>query len=42
MPQATSVEIFTHVRIVMGMIIGLGLTRLLNGTSRLVQHPRRG
>jgi hypothetical protein len=41
MPQATSIEIFTHVRIVMGMVIGLGLTRLLNGTSRLVQHPRR-
>jgi hypothetical protein len=41
MPQPATIEIFTHIRIVMGMVIGLGLTRLLNGTSRFVQHPHR-
>jgi hypothetical protein len=30
---------FTHIRIVMGMVIGLGVTRLLSGVARIVQHP---
>jgi len=34
-------EIFPHIRIVMGMVIGLGITRLLTGVAGLVQHPRR-
>lgn len=25
--------------IVMGMVIGLGVTRLLSGVARIVQHP---
>ena len=33
--------IFPHVRIVMGMVIGLGLTRLLSGLARIVQHPKQ-
>ena len=37
-PQPTA-EIFPHVRIVMGMVIGLGVTRLLSGLARIVQHP---
>ncbi|RUV68440.1 MAG: hypothetical protein EOR30_12050 [Mesorhizobium sp.] len=32
-------DIFPHIRIVMGMVIGLGLTRLLSGLARIVQHP---
>jgi len=40
-PLTTPGEQFYHVRVVMGIVIGLGLTRLLNGTSRFVQHPRR-
>ena len=32
-------DVFPHVRIVMGMIIGLGVTRLLAGVTRIVQHP---
>lgn len=32
-------DIFPHIRIVMGMVIGLGLTRLLSGVARIVQHP---
>lgn len=34
-------ELFPHVRIVMGTIIGLGITRILMGTAGLVQHPKR-
>jgi hypothetical protein len=34
-------ELFPHVRIVMGMVVGLGITRLLMGVAGLVQHPSR-
>jgi hypothetical protein len=34
-------ELFPHIRIVMGMVIGLGITRLLMGVAGLVQHPGR-
>lgn len=34
-------EIFPHIRVVMGMVIGLGVTRLLSGIAGLVQHPAR-
>lgn len=34
-------EIFPHIRIVMGMVIGLGVTRLLSGLARIVQHPKQ-
>ena len=32
-------DIFPHIRIVMGMVIGLGVARLLSGVARIVQHP---
>ncbi|OZI45981.1 hypothetical protein [Bordetella genomosp. 4] len=32
-------DIYPHIRIVMGMVIGLGVTRLLSGVARIVQHP---
>ncbi|CAH2897386.1 MAG: hypothetical protein PCALPYG88_3236 [uncultured Paraburkholderia sp.] len=32
-------EKFTHVRIVMGMIVSLGLTHMLKGLSSVIQHP---
>jgi len=34
-------QIFPHVRIVMGMVVGLGMTRLLSGVARVIQHPDR-
>lgn len=34
-------DVFVHVRIVMGTIVGLGLTRLLMGAAGLIQHPQR-
>lgn len=39
--EAHAAEFFPHVRIVMGMVIGLGITRLLMGAAGLVQHPAR-
>lgn len=32
---------FTHIRIIIGMVVGLGVARLLNGLARFVQHPGR-
>jgi hypothetical protein len=32
-------DIFPHIRIILGMVIGLGVTRLLSGLARIVQHP---
>ncbi len=38
---ASAHDLFPHIRIVMGMVIGLGVTRLLSGVARIVQHPKR-
>jgi len=35
----TSLEIFTHVRVLVGVVLGLGLTRMLAGLARFMQHP---
>jgi hypothetical protein len=32
---------FFHVRVVIGLVAGLGITRLLSGLARFVQHPSR-
>jgi hypothetical protein len=37
----SSPELFPHLRIVMGMVIGLGITRLLTGVAGFIQHPQR-
>lgn len=34
-------DLFPHVRIVMGTIIGLGITRLLMTVAGMIQHPHR-
>ncbi|NLY64524.1 MAG: hypothetical protein GX070_06150 [Alcaligenaceae bacterium] len=34
-------DTFTHIRIVVGIITGLCMTRLLNGLSRFIQQPNR-
>ncbi|MEQ1769613.1 MAG: hypothetical protein ABL879_07205 [Devosia sp.] len=41
MTPALSAELFVHVRIVMGIVVGLGITRLLLGLAGLVQNPKR-
>lgn len=35
----TSPDIFQHVRMIMGMVVGLSVTRLLTGLVRIIQHP---
>lgn len=42
MDPAISAELFPHVRIVMGTVIGLGITRLLMTVAGIIQHPHRG
>jgi hypothetical protein len=39
--DVTPAAIFPHIRIVMGIVLGLAITRLLTGTAGFVQHPRR-
>lgn len=34
-------DIFVHIRIPLGLVIGLGITRILMGFAGLVQHPKR-
>lgn len=41
-PHSTaSQDLFLHVRVRMGMIVGLGPTHLLRGVARIIEHPRR-
>lgn len=39
--EHAAAELFPHVRVVMGMVLGLGMTRLLTGFASLVQYPGR-
>lgn len=39
--ELSGVEIFPHVRVIKGVIVGMGITRLLAGVARFVQHPSR-
>lgn len=41
MQHLGAAELFPHIRIVLGMIIGLGITRLLLTVAGLIQHPHR-
>lgn len=41
MEHLGTAELFPHVRIVMGMVVGLGITRLLMTVAGLIQHPQR-
>lgn len=34
-------EAFTHVRIIIGIILGLCVSRLLTGVARFIQHPEK-
>jgi hypothetical protein len=42
MDPAATLELFPHVRIVMGTVIGLAITRLLMTVAGIIQHPSRG
>lgn len=38
-PQTS--ELYLHVRVLLGMVVGLGLTHLLRNFARIVEHPGR-
>ena len=38
---AVYADVFLHVRVVMGIVVGLGIARLLNGAAYFLQHPGR-
>jgi hypothetical protein len=33
-------DTYLHIRVLFSMILGLGMSRLLGGVGRIVQHPR--
>jgi hypothetical protein len=35
------IEIFIHVRVMIGVIVGLSIARLLTGIARFIQHPKQ-
>lgn len=39
MALATDPQLYVHVRVVMGMILGLSVTRILSGIAKFIQHP---
>ena len=34
-------ELYLHIRVVFGLVIGLAFAQLLNGVAQIVQHPKR-
>jgi hypothetical protein len=41
MDAATGAQLFTHLRILMGTVVGLAMARLLVGFAGIIQHPNR-
>jgi hypothetical protein len=41
MVEADNAQVFFHVRVVIGMVVGLGITRVLTGLAKFVAHPAR-
>lgn len=39
--QPSYVDQFVHIRIIVGMVLGISLSRLVSGLARFVQHPTR-
>ncbi|MFZ4285371.1 hypothetical protein [Variovorax sp. HJSM1_2] len=38
---AVDPAVFSHIRVVLSMVVSLGIARLLSGAARFVQHPKR-
>ncbi len=39
--NAVDSAVFSHIRVVLSMVVSLGIARLLSGVARFVQHPAR-
>ena len=40
-PALSDIALFQHVRVLIGIILGLSVTRLIAGVARFIQHPER-
>ena len=40
-PEPPPTEVFSHVRAIVGIVIGLCISRLLNGVAQFLQHKRK-
>jgi hypothetical protein len=40
-PSHSALEVYLHVRVMIGIIVGLSVARLLTGIARFIQHPKR-
>lgn len=38
--QVADPQLFSHIRVLISLIVGLGMTRLLTGVARIIQHPK--
>ncbi len=38
--HAQDPQLYAHIRVLISLIVGLGLTRLLSGVARIIQHPK--
>ena len=38
--HVASPELYSHIRVLISLIVGLGITRLLTGVARIIQHPK--
>ena len=38
---ATNADLYLHVRVIIGLVLGMSITRLLSGLAKFVQHPGR-
>ena len=34
-------DLFSHLRVLFSILLGLGISRLLGGVARIVQHPKQ-
>jgi len=39
--QTNVPDIFLHIRVLVGVVLGLGITRVLTGLARFMQHPKQ-
>jgi hypothetical protein len=38
--QEIDMDLYSHVRVLFSIVLGLGVSRLLGGVARIVQHPK--
>jgi predicted NBD/HSP70 family sugar kinase len=41
MEHNVNIDLYLHIRVLIGIILGLSVTRLISGIAGLIQHPGR-